>query len=186
MLFALCCVTYSNGFTVWSKIAVKKISGKFRNSQPKCKVLYSNKYGNDCFTVANAEDYSIGGAFFMNVNLLPKLVLKEKELKGIYSVCGLETFRLNSLRYEHEKDSILRFDVCPDTDGVLDLGLWIVDSNEKYYAKINVLGRVWQSIFLESKCFKNSSGAYLLDYSKQLVLTINCREAYAINNFMWL
>ncbi|MDE6001710.1 MAG: hypothetical protein K2G96_05285, partial [Clostridia bacterium] len=30
-VYALCFVKYTNGFTVWSKIAVKKISGAFRN-----------------------------------------------------------------------------------------------------------------------------------------------------------
>jgi hypothetical protein len=186
MLFALCYVTYSNGFTVWSKIAVKKISGKFRNSQPKCKVLYSSKYGNDCFTIADIDNYTIGGAFFMNSNLLPKLVVKEKGLKGIYSACGLSTYRLNSVKYEHDKDSILKLDVCPDANCMLELTIVVVESGEKYTAKIYTLGRVWQSVFLENKIFKNGAGAYLTDYSKELILTINCKEPYALNNLMWL
>jgi hypothetical protein len=69
---------------------------------------------------------------------------------------------------------------------MLELTIVVVESGEKYTAKIYTLGRVWQSVFLENKIFKNGAGAYLTDYSKELILTINCKEPYALNNLMWL
>jgi dienelactone hydrolase len=186
MIFALCYVTYSNGFTVWSRIAVKKISGKFRNSQPKCNVLYSSKNGEDCFSVADYENYSVGGTFLLSNEILPKVVTKEKGLKGIYSVCGLSTYRLNSPKYSPDKDGVLKFDVCADADTALNLTMRDVTSGEIYTYKVNILGGVWQSVILESKYFKNQNGAALSDFAKGLLFTISGKEPYAVNNFLWL
>jgi hypothetical protein len=186
ILFALCYVTYSNGFTVWSKIAVKKISGKFRNSQPKCNVLYTSKYGVDCFSAADNASYSIGDIFLLSNDILPQVVTKDKGLKGIYSICGLSTYRLNSPRYAPEKDSVLKFDVCPDGDTVLNLTMKDVNNGEIYTTNTNILGGVWQSVILESKLFKTASGASLSDFTKGLMFTINSKEKYAVNNFLWL
>jgi hypothetical protein len=186
MIFALCYVTYSNGFTVWSKIAVKKISGKFRNSQPKTNVLYTTQFGDDCFMVSNYDNYTVGGTFLLSNDILPKIVSKDKGLKGIYSVCGLSTYRLNSPKYSPEKDSVLKFDVCPDADMVLYLTMRDLYSGEVYTFNANILGGVWQSVLLESKLFKTASGAALSDFKKGLLFTINGKEPYAVNNLLWL
>lgn len=187
MLFALCYVTYSNGFTVWSRITVKKISGKFRNSQPKCKVMYSSTYGYDCFSVYDYSDHSIGDVFFNDYEYMPAVVTKgKKKLKGIYSECGLATYRSNNPHYAPDKDSILKLDVCPDDDMTLILSMKIVKSGETYTTTANIVGGVWQSLVLPSKLFKNGNGVALSDFTDGLQFSISGKGTYAINNVLWL
>jgi hypothetical protein len=149
-------------------------------------VLYTNKYGIDCFSAADNASYSIGDIFLLSNDILPQVVAKDKGLKGIYSICGLSTYRLNSPRYAPEKDSVLKFDVCSDGDTVLNLTMKDVNSGEIYTMNANILGGVWQSVILESKLFKTPSGASLSDFTKGLLFTINSKEKYAVNNFLWL
>jgi hypothetical protein len=186
MLFAMAYVTYTNGFTVWSKISVKKISGKFRNSQPKCNVLYSSKYGEDCFTICDRELKSVGNTFLCDSSMMPKLVTKAKGLKGIYSECGLLTYRMNSPKFAPTKESLLKFDICPDENMAISLVFNDVVNGETYSTKVSVVGGVWQSIILNSKTFKNNNGKALVDYTGSLNLSINGNGAYAVNNVLWL
>lgn len=186
ILFAICYVRYSNGFTVWSKITVKKISGQFRNSRPKCKVLYSSKNGSDCFSLAEYKSHTVGGIFFLNEDAFPKVVEKDKGLKGISSVCGLLTYRLNSPRYSPGKDGVLRLDVCPDDDMQLELVMQSAADGVCFTTTVNVIGGVWQSVLLRSKMFKNSGGVSLSDFTSGLIFIIKNMGGYAVNNVMWL
>ena len=184
MIFVLCYVTYSNGFTVWSKLAVKKLTGKFRNSRSKCKIMYANQFGYDCFTIANCDKYAVGGIFLDDDYFMPKMVVANG-LKGIYSEGGLTTNRLICPQYAPSRDSILKFDVCPEKDLTIDLILKTV-SGDKYSLKIFTLGGVWQSIIQKAKVFKNKEGIALSDFTECVSLTINGDGKYAVNNLIWL
>jgi len=185
MIFALCYVVYSNGFTVWSKLAVKKLAGKFRNSRSKCKIMYTNQFGYDCFTIANCDKYTIGGIFLEDDFFMPKMVVANG-LKGIYSECGLTTNRLICPQYAPNKDSIMKFDVCPERDMNIDLVLKNVVNGEKYVSRVFVLGGVWQSIIQKAKVFKNKDGISLNDFTECVSLTIKSEGKYAVNNLIWL
>lgn len=185
-VFALCYAKYSSGFTVWSKIAVKKISGKFRNMQEKCRVLYTGKEGVAGFTIADPSSRAIGGMFFTDSLAEPELVEKENSIKGIYSERGLTTYRFNSPRYAPENGNLLKIDVfCDET---ADMIFTIVDSEsgEIYKFTHNVLGGVWQSVILESKMFKTLAGVPLGDFVHNLKFSVNCEVGFAVNNIMWL
>ncbi|MGN0814197.1 MAG: alpha/beta hydrolase family protein [Candidatus Coproplasma sp.] len=184
ILFAICYATYSNGFTVCSKITVKKLSGQFRNSCPKCKVMYSGKNGIDCFAIADFSAYSVGGIFFTNTDVAPKVVCRE-QIKGISSVCGLTTYRLNNPRYSPTADSVLQFYVYADRSGPLELTLNCAE-DKTYVAQVNVVGEVWQSVLLSANMFKNAQGVSLTDFTKGNVLTVKGKGDYALNNVMWL
>jgi hypothetical protein len=186
ILFALCYVEYSNGFSVWSRMTVKKISGRFRNSQPKSNVMYSSKNGCDCFAIADYKCHAIGGTFLTTDDYLPAVVNKGKGLKGIYSVCGLATYRLNTPQYAPSSDSILKLDVYPDENMTLILCMENVSGGEIYTAKQYVVGGVWQSLLIESKNFKNTNGSPLSDYTQGLKFMISGDKEYAVNNVMWL
>ncbi len=186
IVFLLCCVTYTNGFTVWSKIVVKKINGQFRNSQPKSNVLYSCKRGIDCFTIADYRANSIGDTIINSDEVLPKIVTKAKGLKGLYSAGGLSTFRLNSPQFSPRADSIIKLDVCADSDCVLVLIMENLSGGEAYVNKVSVVGGVWQSVLLKSQQFKNDNGKPLSDFAQGLHFVIKCNAPYAINNVMWL
>ena len=187
VLFALCYVMYTNGFTVWSKITVKKISGTFRNSQSKCRVMYSSRNDIDCFSLADYGSHAVAGTFFENEQVFPKIV-KQNELKGIYCVCGLSTYRLNSPRYSPSEGSLLKFDIYAENDCNLELCMTSVSDGTVYSLRIPLIGGTWQSEVLESKLFKSSAGKPLSDYClpSGLMFTLKCEESYALNNVMWL
>ncbi len=184
-IFALCYVVYSNGFTVWSKLAVKKIEGKFRNSRAKERIMYANQFGEDCFTIANGDKYAIGGIFLEDDFFMPKQV-EVNGLKGIYSECGLTTNRLICPQFAPDKDSILKIDVCPERDMTIELVLKNVENGEKYTSKIIALGEVWQSVILKAKVFKNKDGISLNNFTECVSLTVTGEGMYAVNNLMWL
>lgn len=184
-VFALCRVTYSNGFNVWSKICVKKLKGRFRNAQPKSKIMYTVDDGDCCFTFT--DDFrALCGVFLTDESMLPSVTAKDKGLKGVYSDCGLTTYRLSSPRYAPASDSILKLDVCSDNDCTLAITMSLVASGEKFTARIAVVGGVWQSLLLKAKHFKNLKGAALPCFSSGMIMRISAKEEYAINNVMWL
>lgn len=185
VIFVLCYVTYSNGFKVWSKLAFKKLSGKFRNSRAKAKIMFSNQFGYDCFTIANCDKFAKGGIFLEDDSFMPKLV-EVSGFKGIYSECGLMTKRLICPQYAPDKDSILKFDVCPQRDMSIDLVLKNVVNGEKYVSKVLVLGGVWQSVIQKAKVFKNKDGISLNSFTECVSLTLSSEGKYAVNNLMWL
>lgn len=187
ILFAICFVTYSNGFTVWSKITVKKLSGAFRNSQLKSRVMYSVRNGVDCFSLADYANYSIAKTFFAGEDFFPKIIeCGDEKLKGLYSPCGLSTYRLNSPMFMPAADSILKFDIYVSNDCVLDIIMASVHNDDKFFVKIGLVGGMWQSIVLDSKSFKSVDGRALDNFLGGFSLTIKCPSEYAVNNVMWL
>lgn len=184
-VFAICRATYSNGFNVWSRICVRNLGGRFKNSQPKSKIMYSVRDGESCFTFTD-DSRTLGGVFLTDESAVPAVVEKDRGLKGIYSDCGLTTYRLSSPRYAPASDSLLKLDVCADRDCTLKITMLIVSSGEKYTANVPVVGQVWQSLMLKAKHFKNKAGSALVCFSSGMVMRIGSKEKYAVNNVMWL
>ncbi len=185
-IFVLCRVRYLNGFTVWSKMIVKKISGLFRNTQCKCRVMYNDKDAADDFAVADSSSLSIGGIFFPDESVLPRFVTKTRGIKGLYSPCGLSTFRMSNPKFAPSKNSVLSIDFFCDETSVLTLTFIDIVSGEQYVNEINVVGGAWQTIISESKNFKTESGVPLSDFTGDLKFTLTCEVGYAVNNIMWL
>lgn len=185
-MFVLAYVKYTSGFTIWSKIAVKKISGTFRNMRGKCRVIYSSRNGIDGFNIADPSSQAVGGMFFTDSIMVPQIVTKENDIQGIYSVCGLTTFRINNPRFAPEKNSVLKLDVFCDTTAEINITLEDVSDGETYKLSQSVLGGVWQSLILESGLFRTVNGDPLADFARNLRLCISCESEYAVNNVMWL
>ena len=185
-LFVLAYATYVNGFTAWSKIAVKKLSGRFKNTIDKCSVMFSAKNGTDGFIISDIRSVAIGGVFFTGDVALPQIVKKTKGIDGIYSEHGLTTYRLNSLRYAPSKDRVLKVDVFCDNTAEIAFTIEDIDEGEIYRYSQSVIGGVWQSLVLKSKFFKNVNGTPLSGFTHRVRLCVECNEQYAINNVMWL
>lgn len=185
-LFVLAYATYANGFTVWSKTAVKKLSGRFKNTRNKCNVMFSAKNGTDGFCISDIRSVAVGGIFFTGDVALPQIVTKAKGINGIYSEHGLTTYRLNSARYAPSRDKVLKVDVFCDNTAEIIFMIEDTVACEAYRYAQTVIGGVWQSLVLQSKLFKNVNGSPLSDYSNNVRLCIDCEEKYAINNVMWL
>ena len=186
MLFVLAYAKFVNGFTAWSKIAVKKLSGRFKNTTDKHSVMFSAKNGTDGFCISNIRAVAVGGIFFTGDVALPQIVKKAKGLEGVYSEHGLTTYRLNSLRYTPSRDKVLKIDAYCDNTAEMVFTIEDIDAGDTFRYSQSVIGGVWQSLVLKSKYFKNVNGAPLSEYSHNLRLCIECDEKYAINNVMWL
>ena len=184
LLFVLGYAVYSNGFTVWSKLAVKKVSGKFRNSRTKSKILYSVR-GSDSFGAADLSLKAIGGMFMTDRDYVPT-VITENGLKGIYSPYGLMTTRSYSPQFAPDGDSILRFDICPEENCPCKVVLLSGEKPANYSVSLRLVGGVWQKIVLDSKLFKNADGIALEDFEGCKIITIVCDKRYALNNLIWL
>lgn len=185
-VYALCYAKYTSGFTVWSRIVVKKLSGKFRNMQGKCRVMFTSKNGADGFSVTDIRSCAVGGIFFPENSAMPQIVTKGKGIKGVYSPCGLTTYRINNPRYSPEEGNVLKLDVYCDESSEITFTLEDVSGGETYRYSQSVLGGVWQSIILESKMIKTANGTALAGYTQNLRLSIACGVPYAVNNVMWL
>ncbi len=185
-VIVFCYVKYTSGFTVWSKMTVKKISGKFRNMQSRCRLLYTNKSGAEGFTIADPKTNAIAGIFLADASTLPHLVEKAKGIKGLYCECGLSTLRTNNPRFAPVAESVLALDVYCDKASKITLTFTDLASGEEYFNEIKVVGGVWQNVISDSKLFKTKSGASLESFSSGMKLTVNCAVPYAINNVTWL
>lgn len=184
-LFVTCFTEYSNGFTVWSKLSVKKISGTFRNSMAKSNIIFTNKFGTECFSIADCSDCSVGGVFMTDNEVLPEIITLEG-LKGVYSRCGLMTNRINNLQYAPKDDSILNLDVCSEEEMTLEVSLKNKEDGDIYSVKLFILGGVWQSQTLKAKVFKNKNGVSLQSFSKCETLSVIGSGRFALNNLIWL
>ena len=185
-IFVFCHVKYKNKITVWSKIVVRKLNGKFRNMQKKNKVLYTNTYDTEGFSIADPKNNAIGGLLIADENILPKLVEKAKGVKGLYSPCGLSSFRVNNPIYAPNVGNVLSIDVFCDKSESVTLSFIDWETGEEYSAVFNVVGGVWQKIIAECKTFKNLNGVSLDNYEREMMFTINSLSPFAINNFIWL
>ena len=185
-IFVLCRVRYANSFSVWSKVVAKKISGKFRNMQSKCRVLYSDANGVDGFVVADTRSCAIGGIFLANAELLPRLVNKARGVSGAYSEYGLTTYRMSNPRYAATNNSVLSLYLFAESDTKITLAIHDLATGEDYYCIVNVVGGAWQSVVLESKAFKTDGGASLIDYTGEKKFTVDGPVGYAVNNIVWL
>lgn len=184
-VFVIAYASYSSGFTVWSKVAVKKISGRFRNSRSKSKILYSNNFGPESFTPENCFDNSIGGVFLNGTEVLPHIV-KMCGLSGVYSKSGLTTKRGMSPQFKPDAESILKFDICSEQDTSVTVKVTTKYINEEFVVFNNIIGGVWQSLIIEPKMLKNKAGASLVDFSDCATITVNAENKFALNNLMWL
>lgn len=185
-VFVLCYVKYINGFTVWSKIVAKKISGKFRNMSSKCRVMYSDKEGAGTFTVDDPKRCAAGGMFFIDGSAMPCVVEKTKGVNGLYSEYGLKTFRMNNPKYAPNPGSILKLDIFCDNSAKVRLVFCNANTKEEFSDDFEIVGGVWQSIIAESNFFKNSTGTALSSFTSNFILSIKCSEPFAVNNVMWL
>ena len=185
-IFALCHAKYDNGFTVWSKIIVRKLNGKFRNMVKKNRVLYANAYGLEGFYLSDTKNYTVGGLLINDENCLTKLVEKARGIKGLYSPCGLTSFRLNNPVYAPNTGNVLSVDVFCDKSENVNIIFTDCETGEEFSAIFSTVGGVWQKIIAESKVFKNANGVSLDTFEKELKLTINSLSPFAINNFIWL
>lgn len=184
-VFVIGYAVYSSGFTVWSRVAYKKIGGRFRNSRAKSKIIYASGFGPESFSPEDCSGHSVGGVFLADGEALPQVV-KMCGLDGVYSECGLRSTRIICRQFKPDAESILKFDICSEEDTEVTVKLTNRFSGEEYVTVTEIIGGVWQSLIIKAKTLKNKSGNSLADFTDCGSVSINARGKYALNNLMWL
>ena len=184
-VFVIAYASYSSGFTVWSKVAVKKVSGRFRNSRSKSKILYCNSFGPEVFSPENCSANSVGGLFLNGDEVIPHVV-NVCGLDGVYSTHGLKTQRILSPQFNPDSESILKFDFCSEEATTVTVKLVTKYLKEEYSASFGIIGGVWQSMIVEPKLLKNKFGYSLADFTECESISVNANGKFALNNLMWL
>lgn len=185
LVFAVCYVKYKNGFTAWSKMAIKKIGGTFKNTVSKCRVLYNSKNGVDAFTFAT-KSKALGHAFMIDEDCGVQVIDTQKDIKGLYCDGGLLTFRTNSPKYAPDDDSVIKIDVYTFERAQVTFVIRDMEENLEYRYTYNSVDGVWQNVILESVKFKTKHGKTLSTFNKKMKFAVIATSKFAINNFMWL
>lgn len=136
--------------------------------------------------MAKPDAFAIGGVFFTDETMLPKIVEKAKGIGGLYSPCGLTTLRFSNPRYAPASGSLLSLDVFCDVTADITLSLLDIATREEFVAVFKIIGGVWQSVVANCGDFKTESGAPLTEFTNNLRFTFACSVPYAVNNVMWL
>ncbi|MCD8209152.1 MAG: hypothetical protein LUD72_14535 [Bacteroidales bacterium] len=187
-IFVFARARYSNGFTVWSKIYGKKISGLFRNSKPASKVLfYSGDDGDilDGFSAVKSNKTACGGLYVTDADVYPKIKEREGHL-GISSSGGFQTWKPSSKRFAPRDESVLRLDIYTDEATTVTVEIYSSDEGERYRAEIKSLGGVWQGENLDAKKFKTRDGKPLSSMTGADRVSVLSDNFFCVNNMMWI
>lgn len=189
--FAYAYAKYINGFRVVSKIASKKFASPDTDAV-KSRVIYSGEEV-DGFSVANYGDYSVADTF-LEREAIPKRIEGYGNIKGVYSVGGIKTYRIGSPRYLPEENAMLEFDVYAYSDIRLKVSVDVLTSEnriERFGCELSVKGGgKWKRVILSAAEFKaETTGVPLGSFSDGRALCFDCEDEdteYAVTNILWL
>lgn len=190
-VFAYVYAKYINGFRIASKITGKRLTNCNPNAI-KSRMIFAGKE-TDAFSVAENKEYAIGG-IFMERDMLPQLTAGYGDIKGVYSVGGVRTYRVSAPRYTPDENAMLEFDAYSDVGGYMKVTVDVCIAGseiERYSSNVYVKGGgKWKRIILKAGDFKGETcGMPLVNFcnGKALSFTYDDREAmYAVTNILWL
>ncbi len=181
---------YINGFKTVSKIVAKALSVKDKES--KSRVIFSGE-AVDTFSVADHEEYSIGG-IFLEKEAVPVIKKGYGDIPGAYSVGGIKTYKISAPKYVADEGANLKFDVysakadkvCVSVDITGEDG-----SAERYSCVLNVKGGgKWKRVILSPNDFKNETLGRPLKsfaYGSALVFDgVTQENEVLVTNVLWL
>ncbi len=190
-VFVYAYAQYINGFRVTSKITSKRLA-KPDAKAVKSRMLFSGKEM-DCFSVAQYEDYSVGG-IFLEREAVPKTSLGYGDIRGAYSVGGIRTYKISSPKYLPDENALLKFDVYSAVEQVLKVTVEIADVErvtERYDCYVDVRGGgKFKRIILKAADFKDEScGKPLKNFFDGSALSFDCageESEFSVTNILWL
>lgn len=181
---------YINGFKTVSKIVAKALSAKA--TEAKSRVIFSGE-AVDTFSVADHEEYSIGG-IFLEKEAVPVIKKGYGGIPGAYSVGGIKTYKISAPKYVADEGAQLKFDVyslvedkvCVSVDVTGEEG-----SAERYTCIFNVKGGgKWKRIILSPNDFKNETlGKPLKSFAGGSALVFDSLDEeneVLVANVLWL
>ena len=190
-VFVYAYAKFINGFRVVSRIASKKRDNVNENAV-KGRRLFSGTEM-DCFSVAEYEDYSIGG-IFLESDAVPKTSLGYGNISGAYSVGGIRTYKISSPCYVPDENVFLKFDVYSAQSQTLRVSVETAELNtedECYVCDVDVKGGgKWKRIILHAADFKGEKwGRSLPNFCMGSALVFHCagdEQEFAVTNILWL
>ncbi|MCD8285742.1 MAG: hypothetical protein LUD50_00725, partial [Clostridia bacterium] len=184
-VFVIAAAEYTNGYTSWSNVTVKTISGRFRNMLHRSPLIYSSLLQNDGFISVGLEKKAIGGIILEEgVSAAPENIELDG-IKGIYAPDGMMTYRISKPRYAPDDKSILSLDINTVNDANIYITITDLKTHEDYVFTDYLTGGLWQSLKLSACTFKCGRKP-LNSFCREAVLTIRAEGLYAVNNIMWL
>lgn len=190
-VFAYAYAKYINGFCVMSKITAKRMQKPDANAV-KSRILFTGDEM-DSFSIAEHNEYSIGG-IFLEREAEPKKTVGYGNIKGAYSVGGIKTYKISSPMYIPDENALLEFDVYSKVSQTLKVCIETADvdkGDEKYTCLVDVRGGgKWKRIVLRAGDFKGEDyGAPLQNFHDGSALSFDCadeEQEFSVTNILWL
>ncbi|MBQ8319415.1 MAG: dienelactone hydrolase family protein [Clostridia bacterium] len=182
---------YINGFYTVSKIASKGLAIKGRGEE-KTRVIFSGE-ALDTFSVADHEEYSVGGVF-LDKEAVPALKAGYGGILGAYSLGGIKTYKISSPRYVADAEAKLKFDAYSVRSDKLRVSVDITGEEgyaERYSCILNVKGGgKWKRTVLNASDFKNERlGKPLKSFALGSALVfdgVDEENELLVTNVLWL
>ena len=189
--FVFAYAKYINGFRVMSKIVSRRFSKPDPNAVRSRNVFTDGNL--ECFSIADHEEYSIGG-IFLERSAVPKHLSGYGEIKGAYSKGGIRTYKISSPRFVPFENALLSFDVYSPTtqDVTVTIEMAHVEKGDgSYSCTVPVKGGgKWKRMILKAGDFKGGEYGYPLenfcDGSALVFACANEEEEFGITNILWL
>lgn len=180
---------YSCGFSVSSKIAVKRLEKQYANMTDRSRILYSSDAGRDSFTPDDLREKLLAGCFLYGDSEPVRLLDGPHGIKGVYSPYGLRLYRINDGRYRPKENALLKFDVCSAEDAELEISVCVCggEKNEFYTHVLRVPGGdCWTGHVFGVKDFKDAVNKPLSHFGDAAYICFRSNGTVGVNNLIWL
>ena len=189
--FVFAYAKYINGFRVMSKIVSKRFNKPDVNAVRSRNVFTDSSL--ECFSIANHNDYSIGG-IFLERSAVPKHFTGYGGIQGAYSVGGIRTYKISSPRFVPMENALLAFDVySPESQDIsVTIEMAHVEKGDgSYTCRVPVKGGgKWKRIILKAADFKGGEYGYpLQNFCDGSALVFACADEereFGVTNILWL
>ena len=190
-VFLFAYAKYINGFRVMSKIMSRRLSKTNPNAVRSRKIFTGKSL--DCFTIAEHQEYSIGG-IFLEREALPKIYHGYGDIGGAYAMAGIRTYKISSPRYLPPENALLQFHVySPETQEIkVSVEVANVEHKDQSYSCLVTVkgGGKWKQVILKAADFKGGEYGFPLEnFSEGNALVFDCwgeEKEFAITNILWL
>ncbi len=182
-------VSYSNGFSVTSRLKEVTLDRPYRNLQGRSRVIYgSSVSGLNGFTPYLQRTRAVADCFIADQSSRVKLLPGYGGIKGIACELGLISHRVGEPRYRPPEEASFQFDVYSAVDGMCTVTFCRQEgeTTAEYSCVCRVEGGgKWKSILLEAEEFKSETGHPLPSFAGVTALILS-GGGMIFNNLLWL
>ncbi len=181
-------VSYSNSFSVTSKILGIDVEKKYKNACPRSRVIYSERDGHNGFSVFWRRMASLADCFSEGAMSSVRRLPGYGGIKGLAAAPGLISYRVGDPRYKAPEGASFCLDAYSPVNARLRV-VFYCDEEEKlgYAAEVNVpAGGTWSGYVFDADDFKTESGAVLSDFSSVVSVVFISEEDVLVNNVLWI